>query len=174
MNKSQHEKIQIELKDYLEKIPKSIILDFIIRDALASGRDLSDILNIRSQVPNIMNSVDPKLTEGDSFMSKYTEEQRIKDLESIRTSRNGHIIDAAIKSGQVAGHAALETIKGNYHLTDEEAAEIDSAVMIEEAHRLIARRNGNMPQARDRNNQRQPYMSDRERIDAIVTAVNWD
>jgi len=29
-------------------------------------------------------------------MSIYTEEQRIKDLESIRTARNGHIIDTAM------------------------------------------------------------------------------
>ncbi|WP_342439979.1 hypothetical protein NSS79_15225 [Paenibacillus sp. FSL L8-0436] len=107
-------------------------------------------------------------------MSKYTEEQRIKDLEKIRTSRNGHIIDAAIKNGQVAEHAAMETIKGDYHLTDEEAADIDVATMIEEAHRLIAKSNGNMPRAKDRSNQSQPYMSDRERIDAIVAAVNWD
>ncbi|MFF2907681.1 hypothetical protein [Paenibacillus sp. NPDC057934] len=176
MNKEQYEKEQAQLINYLQKVPKSLILDFIIRDALASGRGLSDIFNIRSHVPNIMNLSDPKSTKGETSMrKKYTEEQRIRDLESIRTPRNSHIIDAAIKNGQVAEYAALETIEGNYHLTHEEAADIAVAEMIEEVHRLTAKQKGKTPQACDNVNQNPPRtMSKQERIDAVIAAVDWN
>lgn len=174
MSKEQFEKEHAQLMNYLQDVPKSIILDFIIRDALSSGRDISDIFNFRSQIPNVMNSATFNSTKGESIVSKkYTEEQRIKDLESIRTPRNSHIIDGAIKNGQVAGYAALETIRGNHHLTNEEAAEIDVAVMIEEAHRLIAKRDGKVQQSQDHTNQKSvKAMSVLERIDATIAALD--
>jgi hypothetical protein len=67
------------------------------------------------------------------------EKQRIEELESIRTPKNSHIIDAAIKDGRNANYAALEIIQTGHHLTDEEASQAEANALLAEIHALNAK-----------------------------------
>ncbi|WP_339820515.1 hypothetical protein MKZ15_05685 [Paenibacillus sp. FSL R7-0216] len=71
-------------------------------------------------------------------ISTKTEAQRLRDLESIRTPENSHIIDAAIASGESAEAAALRIVYARI----EEQKMVDA--MVAEASKIIARRNGNI------------------------------
>lgn len=158
-----------ELIDKLQKMPKSMILEYMVRGALASGRGISDIFSTRSQVPDLICLVDPKKTEGESTMSKpYTEQQRINDLERIRTPRNGHIIDETIRNGQTASHAAMETIKGGYLLTEEEAVQAHADAILAEVSSIMAETN-----VKKLAGKMQKAMTENERIDAVA-AIDWD
>ncbi|ULO05152.1 hypothetical protein H1230_18760 [Paenibacillus sp. 19GGS1-52] len=101
--------------------------------------------------------------------NSYTEQKRIKDLESIRTPKNGHIIDEAIKNGQVASHAAMETIKGGYLLTEGEAYQAHADAILAEISSMTAAANAKQLAGKPRR-----AMTESERIDAAVAAIDWD
>lgn len=46
-------------------------------------------------------------------MNQYTEQQRVEELESMRTPVNSHFIDEAIASGEQPGPAALRIVKAS-------------------------------------------------------------
>lgn len=70
--------------------------------------------------------------------STKTETQRLKDLESIRTPENSHIIDEAVASGESAETVALRII----HARIEEQKMVDE--LVAEANKIVARRIGNI------------------------------
>lgn len=74
-----------------------------------------------------------------TFSNMYSDKQRIEELESFRTPRNSHIIDAAIKDGRRAEYVALEIVKGGYHLSDDQAIQLEVDAMVAEAERLLKR-----------------------------------
>lgn len=66
--------------------------------------------------------------------SKYTEQQRVKQLESMRTPENSRLVDEAIASGEDSGAFALRLVRASLE-QDEAANEI-----IAEMNRLVAER----------------------------------
>ncbi|CAM3464068.1 hypothetical protein EDM52_18510 [Brevibacillus invocatus] len=59
--------------------------------------------------------------------NRSTEQNRIKELERLRTPLNNHIIEAAIKALKNAEYIDVDRVRGEYHLNEGEAivAEIE-------------------------------------------------
>ncbi|MED5015945.1 hypothetical protein P9847_01355 [Paenibacillus chibensis] len=81
------------------------------------------------------NSTDTTPAAKTATAPSSTEQQRIKELESMRMPENSHIIDEAIASGEAPGALAIRLIKASL--------EEDQAVneIIAEMNRLVAERN---------------------------------
>ncbi|PQP89670.1 hypothetical protein [Paenibacillus sp. AR247] len=67
---------------------------------------------------------------------QYTEQQRVKQLESMRMAENSHFIDEAISSGESPENAAIRIVKAT--IEQEEAVN----QMIDFANQILDRRNG--------------------------------
>jgi ATP-dependent Clp protease protease subunit len=91
--------------------------------------------------PSITGVGSLKISNENTFMSReILDSQRIEQLKQMRTPRNSHIIDAAIKNGQDPGYTALEIVRGGYHLSDEEASQAIADAVGAEMRALSAKR----------------------------------
>ncbi|MHA2852853.1 hypothetical protein ACXZ7E_02615 [Paenibacillus lautus] len=91
----------------------------------------------------------------------YTEQERVKQLESMRTSENSRLVDEAVAAGEDPGAFALRLVKSSLE-QDEATNEI-----IAEMNRLVAERSKpvtSQPQA-------SPAATGDEDLDALVAEI---